>query len=136
MLLVTRWIPLIAGAIAMTAAHAAVPLAPIVGQWGGPGIRAMFTATGGTIDYDCGTARIDKPVVADAKGAFTAHASLSEWHSGPQAADVPPPPPRAITISGTIDGAVLLLDVHAAGDAAATHHALRAGAPGKLIRCY
>jgi hypothetical protein len=131
-----RLLILAAGAIAMTNAHAAPTGAPLVGQWGGPGIRASFTATGGDIDYDCGTARIAAPVVADAHGHFTTQASLSLWQGGPQAADVPPPAGKPVTISGAIDGDVLMLDVRAAGDAAPAHFALRAGALGKVIRCY
>jgi hypothetical protein len=127
---------LVTGVIAMTAAHAAAPGGPLIGQWGGQGVRASFTAAGADIDYDCGTARIAAPVVADARGHFSAQAMLTQWQGGPQPADAPPPPGKPVTISGTIDGAMLMLDLHTAGEPAPAHFALRAGAHGKVIRCY
>jgi hypothetical protein len=136
MAMIRTLIAFAAGAMAMTSVHAATPGVPIVGQWGGQGIRANFTATGVELAFDCGTARIAGPVIADMQGHFTAQGSRAQWRGGPQLADAPPPAGQPVVISGTIGPDALVLDLRAAGDAAPTRYTLRAGAHAKLMRCY
>ena len=127
---------LLAAVFTIAAAAGAAPLRPALsGEWGASQIRLALTATGGTIDFDCASARLDTPVHPDAGGNFTANARYEAYAPGPtRAADAPPATVPA-RIIGRVDGSTLHLSVRTKGDTAAHDYTLERGRRVKIIRC-
>lgn len=117
---------------AMTLTGAAQP--PLTGEWAGDRARLTLSATGGTIDYDCGSGTINGPLRLDARNQFKAGGLFEEYAPGPASADAPRHA-RPTVYRGTVDGDTLTLAVRTAGSASPrTFHLVR-GKRIKLIRC-
>jgi hypothetical protein len=109
----------------------------LTGNWGGPDISLTLTETGGRIQQGCSVTQIEAPVIPDTRGHFSVVGSRQQWGAGPQRADAPPSAGRPVQISGVVNGSIVNLDVADRHNARETeHHALRAGAHSKLVRCY
>src|SRR4029450_10162668 len=57
------------------------------GVWGGDHIRMVISRDGAQLEFDCATGTIDRPIVLDAAGAFTAKGSYTPEHGGPRRDD-------------------------------------------------
>jgi hypothetical protein len=116
----------------MTLSGAAQP--PLTGEWAGDRARLTLSATGGKIDYDCGSGTIRGPLRLDARNRFKAGGLFEEYAPGPASADAPPHM-RPTVYRGTLDGDTLTLVVQIAGSPSPrTLHLVR-GKRIKLIRC-
>lgn len=118
--------------LAMTLSGAAQP--PLIGEWAGDRARLALSATGGTIDYDCGSGTIKGPLRLDAKGRFKANGTHDEFSAGPTPADAAPHA-RPAAYSGSLNGDTLTLVVQVAGESRPRTLNLVRGKRIKLIRC-
>lgn len=118
---------------AMTLPAAARP--SLTGEWAGDRARLTLSATGGTIEYDCGSGTINGPLRLDGKNQFKAGGLFEEYAPGPAPADASRHA-RPTVYRGTVDGDALTLIVRSAGSPSPrTFHLVR-GKKIKLIRCY
>ncbi len=120
--------------MAMTVLWAAmIAAAPLTGVWGGPQVRLLLTATGGTMATGCAELALAAPIIPSPHGHFKIGGTQQLLRPGPQRADAPPPT-TAAQIEGNIVGTVMTLTVSAQGEAPQTYQ-LDAGREGKLVRC-
>ena len=54
------------------------------GLWGGDHVRMMVSRIGARLEYDCADSTIDRPIVLDARGRFTAKGSYTPDRGGPR----------------------------------------------------
>lgn len=107
----------------------------LTGEWGGDRARLTLSASGGKIDYDCGSGTINGPLWLDAKNQFKAGGMFEEFVPGPTPADASRKA-RPTVYRGTVEGDALTLTVRTAGSSEPrTFHLVR-GKQIKLIRCY
>ena len=66
---------------------AADPRPLTLGIWGGDHIRMVVSRQGAQLEYDCAIGAIDRPIVLDAGGKFTAKGSYTSEHGGPRRKD-------------------------------------------------
>ena len=116
--------------IVLVAMVAAVPL---TGVWGGPQVRLLLTATGGTLATGCAELALAAPIIPSPHGHFKIAGMQQVFRPGPQRADATPPT-TAVQLEGNIVGTVMTLTVSAPGGAPETYR-LDAGREGKLVRC-
>ena len=119
-------------ALAMTDVMSAS--APLIGQWGGDRARLTLEATGGRIEYDCGSGTLDAALLPDAKGHFAVDGKHEVHTPGPTLADVAPAFSRA-SYRGTVDGDRMVLMVQVAGEKTARRLQLVRNHNVKLVRC-
>lgn len=118
--------------VAMTLSGAAHP--PLTGEWGGDRARLTLTATGGTIDRDCGSGTIKGPLRLDARHRFKASGTFEAYDPGPTPADVPPKL-RPTLYRGTVNGDAMTLIIKVQGTPEPTTLHLVRGKRIKVIRC-
>ena len=53
------------------------------GVWGGQHIRLEVTASGATLEFDCGNSTIAEPIVLDRNGNFDVRGKYTPEHGGP-----------------------------------------------------
>lgn len=106
----------------------------LTGEWGGDRARLMLTATGGRIDYDCGSGTIKGPLRLDAKNRFRASGDHEEYAPGLAYGDAKPKL-RASVYRGSLDGDKLTLVVQVSGEPKSRTLNLVRGKRIKLIRC-
>lgn len=125
------------GRIAL-AAHAqasASSLGATVTTWGGEHVRMQVTAKGATLDFDCASGEITKPVQADAFGNFTAVGTFIREHGGPVRNDAADNT-AAAKYSGTISGDTMRLSITSGSDNAPVgEFVLSRGTTGHLVKC-
>ena len=117
---------------AMTLSGAAQP--PLTGEWAGDRARLTLLATGGTIDYDCGSGTIKGPLRLDSRNRFSAKGSFEAYNPGPTRADTAPSS-RPTVYRGAVNGDALTLVVQIAGESGSRTLNLVRGKRIKLIRC-
>jgi hypothetical protein len=54
------------------------------GVWGGDHIRMVIGREGAQLEFDCATGTIDRPIVLDGSGRFTAKGSYAPERGGPR----------------------------------------------------
>jgi hypothetical protein len=85
-------------------------ISPEPGSWGGAGIALEITAAGATIEYDCAHGTIDRPIVTDGNGRFSAEGTHVREHGGPiRIDDVPDRHPARY--DGEVSGNVMRFSV-------------------------
>ncbi len=121
------------GFCAMTLIAASQP--PLTGEWGGDRARLTLTATGGRIDYDCGSGTIKGPLRLDAKSRFKANGDHEEYSPGPVSGDAK----RVLhptVYRGSLHADTITLVVQVSGEPKPRTLTLVRGKRIKLIRCY
>ena len=106
----------------------------LVGEWGGEGLVATFTAQGATFEAGCAQGAVASPVRPDAVGRFTAGGRFEIEHPGPQSADEDGRGVEAV-YSGRVSGDALTLSIRPGGGGAPQTYHLRRGVRPKLVRC-
>lgn len=105
------------------------------GTWGGDHISLEVTEGGAAIEYDCAHGTIDKQIMLDDQGKFSARGSYVREGPGPirvgrEAAELP------ATYSGTNDGKTLTLKVKLdASDEEIGTFRLTYGMTGRIRKC-
>jgi len=121
--------------VTMVVSCAMSATSPVTGLWGGDQVRLTLDASGGRIEYACGSGTIDIAVNLDPQGSFNANGKHEEHRAGPTVADSAP-----VTLNahyrGKIDGDTMSLAVRIAGDKAVRSFTLVRGRNVKLIRCF
>jgi len=83
--LLAVWTPvMLNGARAYSPPQAASSRHVAPGLWGGDHVRMMISRTGARLEYDCADSTIDRPIIVDAKGKFTAKGSYAPDRGGPR----------------------------------------------------
>lgn len=106
---------------------------PIVGPWGTRGAALEIAADGAVLHESCSEIALE-PIRPDAQGRFTVAGRLIAYAPGPQNADVAPAA-TPVTVSGRIEGAVMVLSIAEPGGAARELR-FQQGMRAKVIRCY
>lgn len=103
--------------------------------WGGEHVKLELTKDGGTLDFDCATGTIAKPLAVDAQGKFRASGTYLRERPGPTMRDGNPA--AAATYSGSIDGTTMHLHVAAGANKkdAVGDYVLVRGQPGRVMKC-
>ena len=115
--------------------------ADIVGVWGGDGVQATLTATGGTIEFECASASIEEPLVPGPNGRFRATGRLFVAAGGPAIFPVPEGrEPRPLKYRGRVDGkrmrlAILRPKPRWPGEKRRSVYQLEKGRPAHLEKC-
>ncbi len=118
--------------VAVTLSGAANP--PLTGEWAGDRARLTLSATGGTIERDCGSGAIKGPLRLDAQHRFKASGTFEAYAPGPTPADVSPSLQPTL-YRGTVNGDAMTLIIKVKGAAEPTTLHLVRGKRVKLIRC-
>ena len=109
-------------------------LGPVGTVWGGEHIALEVTADGATLEFDCATASITKPLTVDAKGIFRAEGTFTRERPGPTMRDGNPA--ASATFSGSIHGNNLRLHiVSGATNEAHGDYVLVRDQPGRVMKC-
>lgn len=119
---------------AASAGQAADAPAPLLGVWGGDGVKIVFDANGARLAYECAAGSIDGPVRPDSRGRFSAPGTHQAYRPGPEPADQAAKV-RAASYDGQVTGALLELRVRVDGDAAVQSYRLEKDRKVKLARC-
>jgi hypothetical protein len=102
--------------------------------WGGEHIEIEFTKDGGTVEFDCATGSITKPLTVDAHGKFRASGTFTRERPGPTMRDVNPA--TAATYSGSMVGDTMHLHVEAgANKEVVENYVLARGQAGRVMKC-
>lgn len=110
-------------------------LGPAGSVWGGEHIQLNVTADGATLEFDCASGTITKPLAADAQGSFKVKGTFTRERPGPVMRDNPNTA-AAATYSGTITGNAMRLSIttgpqnESIGD-----YVLARGQTGKVFKC-
>jgi hypothetical protein len=109
-------------------------LGPVGTVWGGEHIALEVTADGATLEFDCATASITKPLTVDAKGNFRAEGTFTRERPGPTMRNGNPA--ASATFSGSIAGNTLHLHISsgAKSDGGEDYVLLR-DQPGRVMKC-
>jgi hypothetical protein len=105
------------------------------GPWGGPHIRIEVGARSASIDYDCASGTINRPLTIDSKGRFTWLGTHHREHGGPirvgeQGND------RPATYSGFVKGDRMTLTVKLSEtNEVLETYTLRRGSFGRVVKC-
>lgn len=82
----------------------------LVGTWGGNGVSAALTASGGQLSFVCGEASLDAPLVPDSRGRVSS-TGVSSSVGGPARPVDYVPERLPVKFSGKVDGSKLTLTV-------------------------
>lgn len=107
---------------------------PIVGDWGGDHVNAVFGRQGVRLEYDCALGLIDAPVRFDSQGRFSARGTYESYRPGPDVENRVSGK-RAATYDGRLIGAAIELHVRIDGDQVTHSYVLEKGRKSKLRRC-
>jgi len=102
--------------------------------WGGQHVELEVTAEGATLEFDCASGTITKPVQLDAQGNFKITGTFIREHPGPVMRDGPPPAPA--TYTGSIQNGTMKLSI-ASGpqNESQGEYVLVQGKPGRVMKC-
>lgn len=101
---VRRWTRAAALAVVLLGSAACDDITSIsisVSTWGGAHVGLVITASGGTVEYDCATGRIDEPIVLR-QGRFDVRGVHWPGQGGPIGVDTTVAP-RPARYQGTVD---------------------------------
>jgi hypothetical protein len=102
--------------------------------WGGEHIEIEFTKDGGTVEFDCATGTITKPLTVDAHGKFRAGGTFTRERPGPTMRDGNPA--LVATYSGSIVADTMHLHIVAGANKEITEdYILVRGQPGRVMKC-
>lgn len=88
----------------------------VTGQWGGRHVGLVLDATGGNLEYDCASGRIEGPLSIDRLGRFSALGHHTPAEGGPERqGHVPPRLPAVYSGRVSGDAMTLLVRVPSAG---------------------
>jgi hypothetical protein len=102
--------------------------------WGGEHIQLKLTKTGGTVEFDCSTGTIAKPIRTDSRGNFRSGGTYTREMPGPTKRDGNPV--ASATYSGSIVGGTMRLHiVTAPGKEVVGDYVLVRGESGRVTKC-
>ena len=102
--------------------------------WGGQHIEMELTKDGGTLNFDCATGTITKPLEVDAQGKFRVSGTFTRERPGPTMRDGNPA--VVATYSGSIDGTTMHLHIVSGSDKEVVgDYVLVRGQPGRVMKC-
>jgi len=103
--------------------------------WGGDHVKLEVTAEGATLEFDCASGTLSKPLTADAQGNFKLQGTFTRERPGPVMRDSPNTA-AAATYSGTITGSTMRLNITAGSqNDSMGDYVLVRGQPGKVFKC-
>ena len=103
--------------------------------WGGDHVKLEVTAEGATLEFDCASGTLSKPLTADAGGNFKIKGTFTRERPGPVMRDSPNTA-AAATYSGTITGSTMRLNITAGSqNDSMGDYVLGRGQPGKVFKC-
>jgi len=108
---------------------------PIVGNWGGGRVNAVFSPEGVRLEYDCALGLIDTPVRFNSQGRFTAHGTYESYRLVPDVENGASRK-RAAKYDGRLIGTAIELHMRVDGEKATHSYILEKDRKSKLIRCY
>ena len=125
-------------AVALTTASSAQTAKPVLGPtgtlWGGEHVELEVTSDGATLEFDCATATITKPLAVDAKGNFHIVGTYTRERPGPTMRDGNPA--ANTTFSGSIESNIMRLHiVSGANNEAQGDYVLVRDQPGRVMKC-
>jgi hypothetical protein len=113
------------------------PGEPLVGTWGGNGVSASLTASGGGLSFVCGEASLDAPLVPDSRGRVSSTGMASPVGGAARPIDYVPEM-HPVRFSGDVDGPKLTLTLIRTDIANAERggpYVLYRGKPGDVNGC-
>lgn len=130
-----RAVPVFAAALLLTAcATLDDKPAYLIGSWGGPHIGVIFEGGLASVELDCASGTIDRPVYPARDGAFTAKGSFRTGTGGPvRVGQIFKS--QAATYSGTVANDVMTLGIKLDDGNTAGPFTLARGAEPQLTRC-
>ena len=116
-------------------AHAKMDKTLAAGVWGGEHLRMDVSGRGASLDFDCASGTIDRPIVLDGGGAFDVKGTYMPQHAGPVLRDEEANA-RPVRYVGRVKGDVLTLTIVAAdnGDRLG-EFTLTRGSEGRVMKC-
>jgi hypothetical protein len=112
---------------------AASALGPTGTVWGGQHVELEVTADGATLEFDCASGTIAKPVQLDAQGNFNITGTFTREHPGPVMRDGNPA--AAATYSGSIRNGIMKLSIRSEQNESQGEFVLVQGKPGRVVKC-
>jgi len=102
--------------------------------WGGEHIQLKLTKDGGTVQFDCATGTITKPLTVNAQGNFRANGTYTRENPGPITGEGNPA--ANATYSGSIVGGAMRLHIVAgANKEVVGDFGLVRGESGRVVKC-
>jgi hypothetical protein len=102
--------------------------------WGGAHVELEVTDEGATLEFDCASGTITKPIQLDAQGNFKITGTFVRERPGPVMRDGPAPAPA--TYSGSIQNGTMKLSIASgAQNEAQGEYVLVQGKPGRVMKC-
>jgi|SRR5664279_4908034 len=102
--------------------------------WGGQHIEMQLTKNGATLEFDCATGTITKPLAVDGRGKFRTSGTFTRERPGPTMRDGNPA--VAATYSGSIDSDTMHLTITAGPNKESVgDYVLVRGNPGRVMKC-
>ena len=124
------------GAVTLKGAEQKMNKTLAAGVWGGEHLRMDVSEGGASLDFDCASGTIDRPIPLDGEGRFSVTGTYVTEHPGPvrrdEEADV-----RPVRYAGQVKGDTLTLAVAAAADSeeAFFEFTLTHGSEGRVMKC-
>lgn len=101
--------------------------------WGGQHVELEVTPAGATLEFDCASGFIAKPLQLDAQGKFKVAGTFSREHPGPVIRDGPGPAPA--TYSGSVQNGTMKLTIAVSQGENLGEYMLFRGKPGLVMKC-
>jgi hypothetical protein len=127
-------LPAFGGLSRLQAQSHSAALGAIGTVWGGTHVELEVTAEGATLEFDCASGTITKPLQVDAQGNFKGTGTFMREHPGPVMRNGPPPAPA--TYSGSIQKGTMKLSITSgAQDESQGEYVLTQGKSGRVFKC-
>lgn len=102
--------------------------------WGGQHVKLEVTLEGATLEFDCASGTITRPLQLDAQGNFKTTGTFIREYPGPVMRDGPPPAPA--TYSGSIQNGTMKLSITSGPqNESQGEYVLVQGKPGRVMKC-
>jgi hypothetical protein len=127
-------LPALAGLPRLQAQSHSAALGAVGTVWGGQHVALEVTPEGATLEFDCASGTITKPLQVDAQGNFKVTGTFLQEHPGPVMRDSPPPAPA--TFSGSIQNGTMKLSITSGTqDESRGEYVLTQGKSGRVFKC-
>ena len=125
---------LLCSSAAVNAQTSAYALGSIGTTWGGEHVRLQVTTDGATLDFDCASGTITKPLQVDAQGNFKTTGMFTRERGGPVMRDGNQA--AAAVYSGSIQNGTMKLTVTSGPQSESQgDYVLVQGKPGHVVKC-
>lgn len=102
------------------------------GNWGGKHINLTITDAGAQFEFDCGSGKINGPIMLDRKGRFRLQGTYTDQVAAPSAT----PQHQTVTYAGQVKGKQMTLKITFTENSKSTaSYSLRFGQTTRLTKC-